>query len=213
MFSAPSYSALETSTNAVITVVRTNGTSGTLSVQYATSDGTATAGSNYRPTNGSLTFEDNGVTSQSFTVPLLYNPLVQGDLTVNLTLSNPIPTPRSSGQTPSLVTIMDANFGVAFAESAYFVNDTNGLLTVGVQRVGNTNGAFTVNTPLPTAQPPMVWITRRPTEPSASPAAKLSRPLTSPSFATPRSPATASSGEFVESKQSRRNWPRPGLLR
>src|SRR5205814_2244145 len=41
---------------ATITVMRTLGTTGTVTIDYATSDGTATAGSDYVATIGTLTF-------------------------------------------------------------------------------------------------------------------------------------------------------------
>src|SRR5207244_3957203 len=86
-FNAAAYSGTVTSGTAVITVSRTNGTDGTVTVHYATSDGTAQAGVRYTATSGTLTFA-NGVTSQSFSVPLLNPPNVHGNQTVNLTLNN-----------------------------------------------------------------------------------------------------------------------------
>jgi hypothetical protein len=144
VFSSPTYSVSETGTNAVITVLRTNGTAGQISVNIATSDGTATAGANYVATNANLTFED-GVTSQTFVVPVLYVPQVEGNLTVNLTLSNPSTNTQIIGANPATLTILDANVGVGFVQPFYFINDTNGILTLGVQRIGNTNNAFSVS--------------------------------------------------------------------
>jgi len=47
-------------TNATVTVVRTLGSVGLVSVNYFTTDGTALSGSKYLPTSGSLTFGDGG---------------------------------------------------------------------------------------------------------------------------------------------------------
>src|SRR5262249_30541930 len=66
----------------------TGGTSGAVSVHYATSDGTATAGSDYTAASGTLTFAD-GEASKTFTVTVLDDTLVEGNETVTLTLSNP----------------------------------------------------------------------------------------------------------------------------
>ena len=87
-FSSANYSVSETGTNAVITVVRTNGSTGQVSVHYATSDGSATAGLNYVATNGNLTYQD-GVTSEAFVVPVLHDPAVTEDSTVNLEFLQP----------------------------------------------------------------------------------------------------------------------------
>ena len=50
-FSAASYSVVENQGTATITVTRTNGSTGSVSVNYATSNGTATAGSDYTATS------------------------------------------------------------------------------------------------------------------------------------------------------------------
>jgi hypothetical protein len=87
-FGAPSYSVVEHQGTATIAVTRTNGSTGSVSVHYATSDGTATAGSDYTATSGTLTFAD-GETSKTFTVPILDDTAVENMETVILTLSNP----------------------------------------------------------------------------------------------------------------------------
>ena len=53
------------------------GARGVVTVHYATSDGTATAGSDYTATSGTLTFND-GETIKSFTVPIAADNLVEG---------------------------------------------------------------------------------------------------------------------------------------
>ena len=59
-----------------------------MAVHYATSDGTATAGSDYTAESGTLNFAA-GQTSQTFTIPLLPQFGLVPDRTINLTLSNP----------------------------------------------------------------------------------------------------------------------------
>ena len=72
----------------MITVYRLDGAQGVVEVDYATSDGTATAGADYTATSGTLTF-NNGETSKTFSVPILPDNLVEGDETFFVTLSNP----------------------------------------------------------------------------------------------------------------------------
>ena len=62
----------------------------TVTVRYATSDGTARVGSDYRATSGTLTFSA-GQTSQRVSVPVLDDDLDEGSETLTLTLSNPSP--------------------------------------------------------------------------------------------------------------------------
>jgi N-acetylneuraminic acid mutarotase len=61
----------------------------TVTVQVATQDGTATAGSDYAATSSTLTFNP-GVTSQFFLVPITGDTLDEPDETFFLTLSNPV---------------------------------------------------------------------------------------------------------------------------
>ena len=60
---------------------------GTVSVAYATSDGTATAGSDYTATSGSLTF-GVGESTKTVDVPVLDDSVDEGSETLTLTLSN-----------------------------------------------------------------------------------------------------------------------------
>ncbi|MCB0950138.1 MAG: cellulase family glycosylhydrolase, partial [Mycobacterium sp.] len=59
-----------------------------VSVQYSTSNGTATAGSDYIATAGTITFAP-GVTTQTIQVQVLSDTLVEPDETFSVTLSNP----------------------------------------------------------------------------------------------------------------------------
>lgn len=72
-FSASSYSANESAESVKVTVSRSGGAAGTLTVDFATVDsggGTAVSEADYHPTNGTLTFGP-GVRSLSFFVPLI----------------------------------------------------------------------------------------------------------------------------------------------
>ena len=62
--------------------------SGTVTVDYATADGTATAGSDYTATSGTLTFAA-GETEKAISVPVLDDGHDEGSETLTLTLSNP----------------------------------------------------------------------------------------------------------------------------
>ena len=62
--------------------------SGTVTVGYATSDGTATAGADYTATSGTLTFLA-GETEKTVSVPVLDDILDDGGETLKLTLSDP----------------------------------------------------------------------------------------------------------------------------
>ena len=63
----------------------------TVTVEYGTADGTASAGADYTNTSGTLTFAA-GDTSKTVAVPVLDDELDEGSETLTLTLSNPAPT-------------------------------------------------------------------------------------------------------------------------
>ncbi|RZJ44657.1 MAG: hypothetical protein EON86_02910, partial [Brevundimonas sp.] len=69
------------------TISRTNG-AGAATVNWATSDGTATAGSDYVATSGTASFAD-GQTTTTVTVTINGDATVEGDETLNITLTNP----------------------------------------------------------------------------------------------------------------------------
>ncbi|HYY59410.1 MAG TPA: Calx-beta domain-containing protein, partial [Pyrinomonadaceae bacterium] len=85
--SSATYNVNEGGANATITVNRTGSSGGTVTVNYATSDGTATAPADYTTKTGTLTF-GNGVTSQTFNIPIVNDPVDEPNETINVTLSN-----------------------------------------------------------------------------------------------------------------------------
>jgi hypothetical protein len=91
-----------------VTVTRTNGISGAITVNYATSDGTAVAGTDYTATTGTLQFANDEGT-KSFTVPILNNINVGPNKTVNLALSNPTGGVTLGAPTNSVLTIINDN--------------------------------------------------------------------------------------------------------
>jgi hypothetical protein len=129
-FSAPTFSVNEDGGNATITVTRSGGSAGTATINYATSNGTATAGPDYAATSGTLTFA-SGETTKTFTVPVTNDSIDEPDETVNLTLSSPggsgaVGTPSSAVLTivdttpaPTLsindVSVIEGNSGVSSA--------------------------------------------------------------------------------------------------
>jgi len=77
----------ETAGNATFTVSLSAASGKEITVAYATSNGTATAGSDYTAASGTLTFSA-GDTSKTFTVPVLGDSTDENNETVTLTLSS-----------------------------------------------------------------------------------------------------------------------------
>ena len=105
-FSLPTYTVSESGRRAIITVTRTGGSASGVGVSYATSNGTATAGSDYTATSGTLTFAVNQ-TTKTFTIPITNDTAVEGNETINLTLSNPTGGAALGAQSTAQVTISD----------------------------------------------------------------------------------------------------------
>ena len=105
-FSAGSYTVPESGGNATITVNRTGATSAPASVEYATTDGTATASNDYRAATGVLQF-DAGETTKTFTVPVTADALLEGDETVLLSLANPVDGALGANSSARLTLIDD----------------------------------------------------------------------------------------------------------
>ena len=101
-FSASAYAAGESAGTATITVTRTGGSSGALSVTYGTSNGTATT-ADYTAASGTLTWAGGDASSKTFTVTILNDSASEGNETVHLTLTG------SALGTPStaILTIQD----------------------------------------------------------------------------------------------------------
>ena len=102
----------------------------TVSVDYATSDGTASAGSDYLAASGTLTF-DAGVITQTFSVTITEDVLDEEDETLGLSLS--VPTNATLG-TPAAATLTildnDAPPSVQFNPTLYLANEDSGSATM-----------------------------------------------------------------------------------
>ena len=70
-----------------VNVVRTGGSDGAVSVDYATADGSAVAGDDYTSTTDTLTFL-NGETSKTITIPIVDDSNVESNETFSIDLSN-----------------------------------------------------------------------------------------------------------------------------
>lgn len=104
--SAAAYSVGEAGT-VTIMAMRTGGGSGAVSVKYTTSDGTATAGSDYLPASGTLYWAAGSMVNQTFTVPILPDTLDEFNETFTVTLSDPSDGAILGSPAAGYVTITD----------------------------------------------------------------------------------------------------------
>jgi hypothetical protein len=104
-FSSATYSVRETAGIATIAVTLGSTSPVPITVTYATSDGTATGGTDYTAVSGVLRFDPDKA-SRTFPVPVLPDAAREGDETISLTLSSPV---NATLGTPSaaMLTIVD----------------------------------------------------------------------------------------------------------
>ena len=135
-FSSAAYSVGENGVTALITAVRTGVTNTTVSVNYATSNLTAIAGSQYRATNGTLVFT-NGQTTANFGVGIIDANVTGGSETVALLLSNPTPATNASLTSPSqaVLTIFNNDGSLIVPAGTYLTNPTNSNVLNGGETV------------------------------------------------------------------------------
>ena len=94
-----------------ITVTRSGGDNGPVSVDFATSDGSANAGADYTANVGTLDWADGDTGDRSFDVALLDDDDVEGNETINLMLSNPTGGANLGTSTATLTVNDDDNTG------------------------------------------------------------------------------------------------------
>ncbi len=107
-FSAATYSVAENTASITISVERSGDLSEAISVDYATSAISATAGVDYTETSGTLNWAASDASPKTFTVLLTENSAVEADETVQLTLSNPSSSTALGNNMSALLTITDA---------------------------------------------------------------------------------------------------------
>ena len=115
-----------------------------LSVQFWTSNGTATAGIDYIGTSGTLVFTNN-IGTNTFTIPIINNGLVTGNRAFTVGLSSPTPPGQVTSPSNQVVTIIDSNSGLSFSQPAYTVLKTGVAANINVFRTGFTDSVVFVN--------------------------------------------------------------------
>jgi uncharacterized delta-60 repeat protein len=124
-FGARLYSVSESAPLTVIEVRRAGNTSSSVTVEYATSNGTANAG-DYTPQAGKLAFGP-GETSKTFPIPIRSDTAVEDNETINLSLKNPTGGAVLGTQRSAVVIIVnDDRFDDAGSLDVSYMGSLNG---------------------------------------------------------------------------------------
>jgi hypothetical protein len=117
---AATTSVNENAGTATITLSRAGGTAGAVSVQYATSNGTATAGSDYTAASGTLSWAAGESANKTVIVAIADDTAVDANETFTVTLSSPTGGATLGTPTAAVVTIIDNEPGSGGGTSARF---------------------------------------------------------------------------------------------
>ncbi|MEO8426494.1 MAG: Calx-beta domain-containing protein [Verrucomicrobiota bacterium] len=135
-FAAGAFSVAENAGTATVTLERRGESSRTVSVRYATSDGTGKRGVNYTAQSGVITFGPLQ-TSNRFTIPIIDDGLPLGSRTVKVTLSEPTTGVLLGGVREALIQIQDGQ--TLFSPDTSF-NPSIGLSALTLQPDGKVLG-------------------------------------------------------------------------
>jgi hypothetical protein len=149
IFSASEYQVAEDMGSIEIVIDRTSGATGTATVKFATSNGTADS-SYYDQNIGTLTFDD-GETSKKITITIKDNTKNNGNKTINLKLSLPTGNATLGSQSISTLIIVDNeissfdNGNLRLSSDNYPNGSEGNPLVITIDRVGGSRGKVTVD--------------------------------------------------------------------
>ncbi|NDV61617.1 hypothetical protein G0Q06_04060 [Puniceicoccales bacterium CK1056] len=133
---------------ASVTVRRSFGGTGALTLDYATADGSAVAGSDYSAASGSLSWADGDTSDKIITIAILPDALSEGIEDFSVTISNPSIGTIPAGEGTATVSILDAGQRFASFTPGFFNNSvyaidfqSDGRPIIG-GTIGHTSGEF-----------------------------------------------------------------------
>lgn len=141
------YTVAQSAGSLTVTVNRMGGSSGAVSVAYSTANGTATAGTDYTATTGTLHWADGDASSKTFSVAISNATPYSGSKTFAVELSDAIGTNLGTPISATVTISGDASPAVGsldLSASCYAVAQSAGSLTVAVNRTGGSSGAISV---------------------------------------------------------------------
>ncbi len=142
-FSSATYSVGEAGPTASVTINRSRNTSSAASVQVATANGTATAGSDYTAVSQPVNFAA-GVTSQTVSIPITDDSLIESNETVSLALSSPSATALLGSPSTATLSIVDNDRAFSFSSASYSVGEAGPTASITIKRTGVITGADSV---------------------------------------------------------------------
>ncbi|HEX3912364.1 MAG TPA: Calx-beta domain-containing protein [Steroidobacteraceae bacterium] len=147
-FGAASYSVAQNAGKATMSVDRTGGSNGALSVTYTAKNGTAVAGSDFTATTGTLQWADGDASAKSVSIPVSNATPFSGTKSFTVALSSPsIGATISNPGTATMSIAGDAALpvgSVSLSSASDSVAQNVGSVTLTVNRSGGSHGAISV---------------------------------------------------------------------
>ncbi|MCL7421147.1 MAG: autotransporter domain-containing protein [Methylobacter sp.] len=142
---SPTYSVNEKAGHITVSATRSNGSSGSVAVDYNTNNGTAVAGQDFDAVSGTLSWADGESGTKTIDIPISADSITEPNESFSIDLSNPT-NALTLGTSSSTVTIMDetAPGTVAFNAAQDTVTEGN-TITVTVERSGGVDGEVRVD--------------------------------------------------------------------
>lgn len=148
-FAPNGYSVAEEAGTITLTVQRVGAGSGAMSVNYATSNVTALAGSDYSTNTGTLSWANGDTANKTIVVSLVNDAASENTESFRVSLSNP--TGASLARTYiAQINITDTDTGggndtLKFSPNSYTVNEAAGTVTLTATRTGTGVGAASID--------------------------------------------------------------------
>jgi hypothetical protein len=148
-FSKADYSVDEDGGSVKITVTRKDGSSGAVSVEFSTVDGSAKAGKDYIGTSSiTLSWGDGDDSNRTLNISILDDNIIEGDETFSMTLTNATGGAAIGDPDTTVVTIVDDEGSkpgtLQFSKAAYEIGENGGSVVITVIRVDGSDGAASV---------------------------------------------------------------------
>ena len=146
----PPYSVSQGAGSLTVTVERLNGSSGAVSVAYATANGSAVAGTDYTAASGTLQWADGDAASKTFAVPVsnttpFLAPIVHSGAVETLPEGwHSPPSPSSAAVSIAGDAVTATPGSLQLSATGYTVAQSGGSVTITVNRTGGSSGAVGV---------------------------------------------------------------------
>ena len=148
-FSSPNYTIRENGASIALSVSRSGGTAGAVTVQYATSNGSAGAGPDYTAKTGTLSWAAGDGAAKPISIAIINDTATEGTENFTVTLANPTGGAVIGATNSATVSIIDdetaATGGVEFQDAKYTLTEGVPSVTLIVTRGADTSNAAQVS--------------------------------------------------------------------